>query len=159
MFGSVPQLIAALGPAYIVSIAWPLAKTDVRELRLPNKLVLPALPITLASQLVAGILFGSWVNLGWAIGIAVCIFLGALALNRAGLLGMGDVKLMTVMALGLAWYSPLLPFIALIATFLFAGFVALALMVFRKLAKGSSMPLGPYLLAGFFSAITLAVWS
>jgi leader peptidase (prepilin peptidase)/N-methyltransferase len=72
---------------------------------------------------------------------------------------MGDVKLMSVMAIALGWYSPLLPVVALGLSFLIAGLVALALLILKKIKLGGSIPLGPYLLAGFFGAITLAVWS
>jgi leader peptidase (prepilin peptidase)/N-methyltransferase len=72
---------------------------------------------------------------------------------------MGDVKLMTAMALALGWYSPLLPIVSLGLSFLIAGVVALGLLVLKRIKLGGSMPLGPYLLVGFFGAITLAVWS
>jgi leader peptidase (prepilin peptidase)/N-methyltransferase len=72
---------------------------------------------------------------------------------------MGDVKLMTVMALALGWFSPLLPVIALGLSFLLAGVVAILLLVRRKIRLGGSMALGPCLIAGFLGAVTLAVWS
>jgi leader peptidase (prepilin peptidase)/N-methyltransferase len=72
---------------------------------------------------------------------------------------MGDVKLMTVMALALGWFSPLLPVVALGLSFLLAGVVAILLLVRRKIRLGGSMALGPYLIAGFLGAVTLAVWS
>jgi leader peptidase (prepilin peptidase)/N-methyltransferase len=90
---------------------------------------------------------------------AVITFAISLLINRMGLLGMGDVKLMTVMSLALGWYSVLLPIIALGLTFLFAGAVALALLMGKRIKLGSSMPLGPYLIAGFFGTLTLVVWS
>lgn len=70
---------------------------------------------------------------------------------------MGDVKLMTVMALALGWFSVILPIVALGITFLAAGVVATAMVMFKKLAAGSSMPLGPYLLVGFIGTLTLVV--
>jgi leader peptidase (prepilin peptidase)/N-methyltransferase len=95
----------------------------------------------------------------WAFLAGVVTFGISLMINRLGLLGMGDVKLMTVMALALGWFSPLLPIIALGITFLIAGVVALWLLMRRKLKLGESMPLGPFLVAGFLAATTLAVWS
>jgi leader peptidase (prepilin peptidase) / N-methyltransferase len=86
-------------------------------------------------------------------------FILALLINRAGLLGMGDVKLMTVMAIALGWYSPLLPMVALGLSFFIAGLVASGLLILKKIKLGGSIPLGPSLLAGFFGAITLVVWS
>ena len=83
----------------------------------------------------------------------------SLGVNRMGFLGMGDVKLMSVMALALGWYSAALPVIALLISFLFAGVVAICLVAIGKMKLGGSMPLGPYLLVGFFGAITVGAWS
>jgi leader peptidase (prepilin peptidase)/N-methyltransferase len=159
VFENFSSLFSALGLGYLVLTAWPLAKTDIKQRRLPNKYVLPAFPITLMGQLLAGFLGAGFTNMLWAF-IATTITFGvALAINRVGLLGMGDVKLMAAMSLALGWYSILLPVLALGLSFLIAGTVALALLAMRRIKLGGSMPLGPYLLAGFFGAITLAVWS
>ena len=159
MFENLSSLFSALGLGYLVLTAWPLAKTDILERRLPNKYVLPAFPITYTGQFLAGLFGAGFTNMLWAFIVGVVTFLIALAINRAGLLGMGDVKLMSVMAIALGWYSPLLPIVALGLSFLIAGVVALALLLLKRIKLGGSMPLGPYLLAGFFGAITLVVWS
>ena len=159
MFENLSSLFSALGLGYLVLTAWPLAKTDILERRLPNKYVLPAFPITWLGQLVAGFTGAGFVNMLWALLAGVVTFGLSLLINRLGLLGMGDVKLMTVMALALGWFSPLLPIIALGISFLIAGIVAIWLLLRRKIKLGGSMPLGPYLIAGFLGAVTLAVWS
>jgi len=159
VFENLSSLFSALGLGYLVATAWPLAKTDILERRLPNKFVIPAFPITWAGQVVAGILGAGFVNMIWAFLAAAITFAGSLAINRMGLLGMGDVKLMTVMSLALGWYSPLLPVIALGLSFLIAGLAALILLAAKRIRLGGSMPLGPYLIAGFLGAITLVVWS
>ena len=159
MFENLSSLFSALGLGYLVLTAWPLAKTDILERRLPNKYVLPAFPITWLGQILAGVFGAGYLNMLWALLAAVITFAISLLINRMGLLGMGDVKLMTVMSLALGWYSPLLPIIALGLTFLFAGAVALALLMGKRIKLGSSMPLGPYLIAGFLGTLTLAVWS
>ena len=159
MFENLSSLFSALGLGYLVVAAWPLAKTDIRERRLPNKYVLPAFPITWLGQLLASVTGAGFLNMLWALLAGVVTFGLSLTVNRMGLLGMGDVKLMTVMALSLGWFSPLLPIIALGISFLMAGVAALWLLLRKKLELGGSMPLGPYLIAGFLGAITLAVWS
>jgi leader peptidase (prepilin peptidase) / N-methyltransferase len=159
VFDTFASLISATGLLYLLAVAWPLARTDILHRRLPNKYVLPAFPITLGSQLVAAIFFATWWNLAWAVAIALASFGLSLVANRLGFLGMGDCKLMAAMALALGWYSALLPLVALLLTFLSAGVVALALLAQRKIRLGGSMPLGPYLLAGFIGAITLGAWS
>jgi leader peptidase (prepilin peptidase) / N-methyltransferase len=159
VFENLSSVFSALGLGYLVLTAWPLAKTDIIERRLPNKYVLPAFPITWIGQLLAGVFGAGFTNMLWAVLAGVLTFTVSLLINRAGLLGMGDVKLMTVMALALGWYSPLLPVIALGLSFLIAGLVAVALLLSKKIKLGGSLPLGPYLLAGFLGAITLVVWS
>ena len=159
MFENLSSLFSALGLGYLVLTAWPLAKTDILERRLPNKYVLPAFPITWLGQLLASFAGAGFVNMLWALLAGVVTFGLSLLINRLGLLGMGDVKLMTVMALALGWFSPLLPIIALGISFLIAGIVAIWLLLRRKIKLGGSMPLGPYLIAGFLGAVTLAVWS
>ncbi len=159
MFENLSSLFSALGLGYLVLTAWPLAKTDILERRLPNKFVLPAFPITWLGQIVAGALGAGFLNMLWALIAGAITFAISLVINRMGLLGMGDVKLMSVMSLALGWYSPLLPIIALGLSFLIAGLVAVVLLAARRIKLGSSMPLGPYLIAGFLGAITLVVWS
>jgi leader peptidase (prepilin peptidase)/N-methyltransferase len=159
VFENLSSLFSALGLGYLVLTAWPLAKTDILERRLPNKYVLPAFPITWLGQLLAGFSGAGFVNMLWALLAGVVTFGLSLVINRLGLLGMGDVKLMSVMALALGWFSPLLPIIALGLSFLIAGIVAIWLLLRKRIKLGGSMPLGPYLIAGFLGAVTLAVWS
>ena len=159
MFENPYSLFSALGLGYLVLTAWPLAKTDIKQRRLPNKYVLPAFPITWLGQLIAGVFGAGFENMLWALIAGVVTFGVSLLINRLGLLGMGDVKLMTAMALALGWYSPLLPIVSLGLSFLIAGIVALGLLILKRIKLGGSLPLGPYLLVGFFGAVTLAVWS
>lgn len=159
MFENLSSLFSALGLGYLVFTAWPLAKTDIRERRLPNKYVIPAFPITLIGQIIAGLVGAGFEGMFWSFMAASLVFVLSLGINRLGLLGMGDVKLMAAMALALGWYSVLLPMIALGLSFLSAGVVALVLLATRKISPGSSMALGPYLIAGFLGTLTLGAWS
>jgi leader peptidase (prepilin peptidase) / N-methyltransferase len=159
VFENLASLFSALGLGYLALTAWPLAKTDIQERRLPNKYVLPAFPIILLGQFIAGIISGDWWNMLWAVLAMLVTFFVSLGVNRLGLLGMGDVKLMAAMALALGWYSMILPVLALLISFFVAGIVALLLLALGKIKLGGSMPLGPYLIAGFFGAITVGAWS
>jgi leader peptidase (prepilin peptidase)/N-methyltransferase len=144
-----------LGPIYILAVAWPLTLIDIRERRLPNRLTLPAFPVSLLGQTLA-VAFGADL---WPLLIAllagVIAFSACLALNRYAGLGMGDVKLISAMTLSLAWFSPLMPAIALLIGFIIAGAVSLLMVALRKTNMGSSVALGPYLLIGF--ALSLIV--
>ncbi|MEO0027443.1 MAG: hypothetical protein RL716_774 [Actinomycetota bacterium] len=138
------MLLPWLGPAYLLAVAWPLAKTDIREHRLPNRLVLPALPITLLSQLLAAWLEDAWMQALLALGVAAVAFVIGLLLNHLASLGMGDVKLITVIALALGWAASL---------------AVLPLLILRKLSRSKSIALGPYLLGGFSAALALVPFS
>jgi leader peptidase (prepilin peptidase)/N-methyltransferase len=159
VFETLASLISALGLGYLALTAWPLAKTDIKVRRLPNIYVLPSFPITILGQLTAGLVTGVWINMLWALLAMIATFALSLLVNRLGLMGMGDVKLMSAMALALGWYSPLLPVFALLISFLIAGIAATALLVFGRIKLGGSMPLGPYLIAGFLGAVSVAALS
>jgi leader peptidase (prepilin peptidase)/N-methyltransferase len=113
----------------------------------------------LLGQVSAGISSGVWWNLLWAILAMIVTLLVSLGVNRLGLLGMGDVKLMAAMALALGWYSLTLPILAMLISFFVAGIVTILLLALGKIKLGGSVPLGPYLIAGFFGAITVGAWS
>ena len=153
---AVTQLLPWLGPIYLLVVAWPLARTDIRVHRLPNRLTLPLLPIALLSQGAAAVLGGDWGRFGSALGCAGLAFTIGLAVNRTGALGMGDVKLATGITWVLAWFSPVQPLIWLATSFGLATAVVLFLFAKKKTNMGRSIALGPYLLAGFFIALALS---
>ncbi len=148
-----------LGPLYLVAVTWPLIRIDIIERRLPNRLTLPAIPITVLGQILAVALGAESWRLLIAVFAAVVAFSASLALNRYAGLGMGDVKLITAITLALAWFSPLLPAIALLIGFMIAGAVSLAMVFLRKASMGSSIALGPYLLIGFVLSLIGQGWS
>ena len=148
-----------LGPLYLAAVTWPLIRIDIRERRLPNRLTLPAILITVLGQILAVVLGAESWRLLIAVFAAVVAFSASLALNRYAGLGMGDVKLITAITLALAWFSPLLPAIALLIGFMIAGAVSLAMVFLRKASMGSSIALGPYLLVGFVLSLIGQGWS
>ena len=150
---------AWLGPLYLVAVAWPLTVIDIRERRLPNRLTLPVFPITLLGQ-GAEVLLGEdlWRLLA-AILAAFIAFAIALLLNYIAGLGMGDVKLIAGITFALAWFSPLLPAVAILVAFVSAGAASLVLLALRKTRMGSSIALGPYLLFGFLVCFIAQGWS
>jgi leader peptidase (prepilin peptidase)/N-methyltransferase len=146
---SLANCFALAGTLYILVIAWPLSRIDIREHRLPNRLVLPAFPITLLGQLIAAGISNHWLNLAAGLAAAVVAFCVGLAANRWASLGMGDVKLITAISLSLGWFSFLAPLIAIVFAFFIASLVVLLMIALRKTTFSSSIALGPYLLAGF----------
>jgi leader peptidase (prepilin peptidase)/N-methyltransferase len=142
--------VAAIPALYVAAVAPELARIDLADHRLPNRLVVPGLVVGL---LAAG---GSWATTGIpplvplvaAVAYAGLLFVFALG----GGMGMGDVKLAAVLGLAsptvtVALASPLL-------AFLLGGVVAVIVLVVR--GRGSRIAFGPFLLAGYLGALVVA---
>jgi len=114
--------------------------------------VLPAFPVALLAQLIATIISADWARQLFALLIALLIAAIGLGANYIDALGMGDVKLATVIALTLGYFNPWLPVIAIGIAFVLAFAVVLVLITLGKVKIGSSIPLGPYLLVSFIGA-------
>jgi len=153
------EFAALAGPAYVVAVAVPLSFFDIKQRRLPNKLVLPGLAVTIVGQLIAAIGGGIFWSMLWAFMSAVIVFALALLANRAGAMGMGDVKLLTLIALSLGWWGAPFVLIALATGFGTTTLVVLSYFVVGRLKLTSTIPLGPYLLFGVAVATTALVWS
>jgi leader peptidase (prepilin peptidase)/N-methyltransferase len=65
---------------------------------------------------------------------------------------MGDVKLITVIALSLGWFSPWSPLLAVIVALAAAVVVVIAGLLAGRIKLNATLPLGPYLLVGFVVA-------
>jgi leader peptidase (prepilin peptidase) / N-methyltransferase len=156
--GLTPAAVAAL---YLAAVTPELVRIDLREHRLPNRIVLPGIAMGLVAA-----------ALSWAVnGVAPVIPLVAAVassgllflLSLGGGIGMGDVKLAAVIGLG----SPAIA-IALtapLAAFLLGGVAASIVLVRGVLAsrgreaRREQIAFGPYLLAGYVVALLLAVLS
>ena len=146
---SLSELIALIPALYLLVVAWPLTVIDLREHRLPNRLVLPAFPVAFLAQLIATIISADWARQLFALLVALTVAVIGLGANYIDTLGMGDVKLATVIALTLGYFNPWLPVIAIGIAFVLAFAVVILLITLGKVKIGSSIPLGPYLLVSF----------
>ena len=152
-------VLAWIGPAYLLAVSLPLAIIDIRQRRLPNRLVLPGLAVTLIAHTSAVLIGSDWARMLTAWLTAVVVFVLAAVANSFGALGMGDVKLMALMTASLAWFGWQHPLLAFAVAFILATVGVLALFVARRAKLGSTLALGPYLLAGFAAAVTALAWS
>lgn len=154
-----PEFSALSGPVYLLAVSVPLSFFDVKQRRLPNKLVLPGFPISLLGQILAGILTRNFWAMLLALLCCVVVFAVALLANRAGAMGMGDVKLMALIAMSFGWWGPSSVLIALGSGFIVAALAVLAFFMVGHQRLTSTIPLGPYLLFGVGVAFTALVWS
>lgn len=144
-----------IGIAYFAAVTIPLVVYDLRERRLPNKLTLPGLVVSVVTLA----LTTEWAKFLLALGISALLFLVGTLISVRGWIGMGDVKLFTGLSMLLAWFDPLLVWQAslwafgIAATFVLVGFVA------KKMTARSTIALGPYLLIGFWVVVTQPAWS
>lgn len=141
----------ALPLVYIAAVTPALWTTDVVERRLPNRLVLPG-------YLAAGAGLGSqWLVSGeppvvaLISGLAYFVFM--LGFGLAGGMGMGDVKLAGVLGLAAGALGPMAAISSPVAAFLLGGVAA---VVALRGGRGTRIPFGPFMLAGFWIAVVLA---
>lgn len=155
-------LPASLGCFYLLAAAVPLSLHDWRSHRLPNRLVLPGYPVAWFGQLIALVLTpAEWHRLPTATAAAIFTFAAGLLAHRFIGLGMGDVKLLALIALNLSWFDPLAGLVSLALGGLISASVAIAIIAWRRTRtaresskpRSANIPVGPYLLAGF--AVTL----
>lgn len=146
---AVGPVVATLPALYVAATAPELARVDVTEHRLPNRLVVPGLGVGILAAA------GSWATTGVApvvplvaaLGYAGVLFLFALG----GGMGMGDVKLAAV--LGLASPTVTVAIASPVLAFLLGGVAGLAVLL-RRGAR-SRIPFGPFLLAGYAGALAV----
>lgn len=161
-----PELISLAPIALTAILTIPLAITDIREHRLPNKYTYALFIATLGCLLLASWQLRTWSQLLLAVLAGIATFGVGSLLARAGAIGMGDIKLLTSLHMVLAWHQPLLPLFSLVLGLSSATVIGLAGMIMGKFGPKSLMPLGPYLLLGFLvvasvpvGQVTVAAWS
>lgn len=151
---------------YLVVIALPLAIIDIREHRLPNTLTLSAAVVTMLCLGMHSALSGNWQAFISASIAALLTFLVGWLLAAKAAIGMGDIKLLISLNAFAGYFSPLLPLLGLTIALMAAVILNAFFLLGKKLTMQSSIALGPYLLAGFFIAVTpsaaeftVAAWS
>jgi leader peptidase (prepilin peptidase)/N-methyltransferase len=152
---------AVIGCAYVAAVTASLWLIDVRSRRLPNALVLPGFAFALVGLVWQALARGSPEVLlapllcGAAVGAAM------LALASGGGLGMGDVKLATLLAVALTGaVAPESGLAAAVLAFLGGAFLAGGAAGFAQVIHASDgareeVPFGPVLLAAWWTVVVL----
>ncbi len=146
-------MIVAATFATGLAIAVRAVTTDIREHRLPNRLVL-ALAVVGAVGLGGTLLATGSIPARLALGAVV--FAGPLALANLASpasVGFGDVKFAAALGLYVSWFDPWAGAIALVAA-LIAAWPQSIIQVVRR--TSSTVALGPYLLIGSAVAVALS---
>lgn len=140
----------AMLPAVAASVV------DVREKRLPNRLILPASTAVVVLLALAGVLDA---ELGRAVvalsaGGASMFFHGAIWWLRPAAFGYGDVKLAGLLGMATGWVSFTTAVSAVVLAFVLAAVPALGMLLARR-ARGAELPMGPFMVA---AAIVTIAW-
>lgn len=144
-----------IGVTYFAATSIPLVFFDLKERRLPNKITVPGLVVVVLSLAASA----NWPKFGISLLVGFAVFLVGLLLSIRGWIGMGDVKLFTSLGMLLAWFDPLLVWQATFWAFASAGVFVVVGYLAKKMTARSTLALGPYLLFGFWVAITVPAWS
>ncbi|WP_165350351.1 prepilin peptidase [Xylanimonas protaetiae] len=128
------------------------AVIDVRCQRIPTPIVALTLMLALAILLVGTTFLGDVARLGRAILAAVSVGVLYLLLWRFASLGLGDVRLATVLGLVAGWAGwPMVAWFIIAAHLLAAPFAVWQLVRGRR----GPIPFGPFLVAGLYLAVVL----
>lgn len=134
-----------------------LSVTDLKEHRLPNRLLLRWLVISALLLLGLSMVRGEYLPLLNA-GLGALILGGAyliLALISRGAMGMGDVKLALVLGLNVGYFSLSSLFLASVFAFVLASLVVLSGMIAGKLNAKSAVAFGPFMIFGAALALLM----
>ncbi|WP_199513213.1 prepilin peptidase [Nucisporomicrobium flavum] len=155
---------AAIGPAPLLLVVLPatvlgvlLAVIDIWCLRLPDRVVAALAGVTVPPLAVAALLAGEPGRLGRAAvaaGLSAAAY-GIIALLPGHGLGLGDVKLATVLGFVLGFAGWPATAAGLLAPHLINGPVALALLASRRAGRRTALPFGPALLAGALLGLSI----
>ena len=148
--GPRPLLVGLL---WLAAVTPRLIEVDLAEHRLPDAVVLPGVPVVLASVVLDRWSAGAEVLP--VLAAAAAIGLVMLLLHLTGGLGFGDVKLAPLLAALAAAAAPGGALVALVLAFL-AGGVASAVVLVRH-GRSARLAFGPALLLGAWTAVLLLV--
>jgi leader peptidase (prepilin peptidase) / N-methyltransferase len=146
-------------PAYLVLAvsATPLSATDVAAYRLPDSILYRAGTVALALLTTASAAGGTWSSLWRSLIAAALLGTGflVLALIATGQLGLGDVKLSSLVGMWLGYLGWRHLAFGITAALAFAALYILARRATRSAAEPGPIPFGPFLYAG--AAVALLV--
>jgi len=152
------QELLASACGWLVICGLPLSIIDIRVRRLPDALTAACAAGILVLLAAAAAADGRWQDLARAAAgaAATCVFFTLLALARPGSAGLGDAKLGLSTGALAAWFGWGVLLASMFTASVLAAFYGLSLLIARRAsARGSSVPFGPFLLAGCLAVVLL----
>ena len=155
--GWLAAALALLGLAVLgASCAW-LWAVDVREHRLPGRLVRPLYPVCGALLGGAALAGGEPVRLlwmAWGLVLVGGLYVLLRVLRPAGM-GMGDVRLSGLLGMCLGFVSVWHAVLGAVAGFVVGGLVVVVLLALRRVGAGSRVAFGPAMITGTLGTLLL----
>lgn len=140
---------------YVVAVGIALALIDLDTRRLPDVIVLPSIVVTALLLTLACVLGAGWDRLAHAaIGaVGLWAFYALVRFARPDGMGGGDVKLAALVGGVLGWVGWGALFVGAFAAFVVGGAFGLALVAVRRSGRRTTVPFGPWILAGSWIGI------
>lgn len=160
LLGAAGLAVSGLGGFALAAYAWwtaamiVLAFVDAAVMRLPHRITAAATAGFLGLLALGGPAAAWWRAV--AAGLVLAAFFGVLAAASRGQLGWGDVSLAVPVAAALGWQNWTAVYAGVLLGLGTAAITAITLRRLGRLAPGTSLPLGPFLIT---AAYTVAVWS
>ena len=141
----------------VIGLLWPVAVSDYREFRIPNKLILTGLVVRAVCLLPEAFMdgmgmLGALID-GVVAAVAMVVLCVVCMLISRGSMGMGDLKLLAVMGLYLGFEGMLY---ALFFSMLVAFISAVYLLLAKKKDRKDAIPFAPYILLGTITSLILS---
>ena len=132
---------------------------DVEHHRLPDAIVLPLYPLTIAGLALSGLVSGRWAILAALAGAGIWVLVVGLPWLVSGGRGMGfgDVKLAPVLGATLGWVSVPSAVVGLFAGFVLGALVGGALMLLGRAGRRTALAFGPFLIVGAFLGLLVGL--
>jgi leader peptidase (prepilin peptidase)/N-methyltransferase len=144
------NLLDALPLILATGFAIQLSLIDIREMRIPNRILIPALIISSTCILIVGLFTSQLTRSLVAIAgglLSVALFFCIHLLRPSGL-GMGDVKFAGLIGMTLSWISFPTGLIGLGLAFIFSSTFSLVIFVTRRKSFQRVVPFAPFMLLG-----------
>jgi len=144
-------------PAYLVFFAALVAITfiDLELYIIPNRVLYPAVFISIPLLVLAAAAQSEWGNLERAVigAVVAWVFFLVLHLVSPRGMGFGDVRLSFLLGLFLGWLDLRHVFLGVFFGFLLGSIVGVALMILRRRGRKDHIPFGPFLAVGAVVAV------
>ncbi|NEA68171.1 A24 family peptidase [Streptomyces sp. SID12488] len=138
-----------------------LAVVDFRVQRLPDPLTLPLAAAALVLLGVAALLpehAGDWPTALLGALVLAGVYFVLFLISPDGM-GFGDVKLALGLGAVLGWYGWGSVVLGTFAGFLFGGVYGIPLVIARRIGRRTSIPFGPFLIAGAFVGLLIGAYA